>query len=96
MDPVLIGLLALAWNSSRKKQRETVNGSDSATAFLYQLPQDGYTTTRMAVSTGGDDPRDMGIFDSPAKAMAIAQSNGWTVAHGGQVLQLQTKPGAGA
>lgn len=96
MDPVLIALGLMMLKSSRDKQRERVNGSDSATAFLYQLPGDTYTTTRMAVSSGGDDPQDMGIFGSPDKAMAIAKSNGWNVAHGGQVLQLQTKPGAGA
>lgn len=69
-----------------------INGADT-TAFLYQLPGDGYTTTRVAVSSGGNDPTEMGIFATPDAAIRIIQSNGWTVAHGGAVLQLKTKPG---
>jgi hypothetical protein len=94
MDPVLLGLLAFALT---RKRSGAVNGSSSnqspPTAFLYQLPSDSFTTTRLAVSAGGDDPKEVGIFGSPDKAVAVAQSNGWTIAHGGQILQLQNKPG---
>jgi hypothetical protein len=122
MDPIIIGLFALAWNSARKRKQDgpggfvkdlstgnfayssgpghplqdtgvKINGNDYA-AFLYQLPEDSFTTTRLAVSSGGDDPREVGIFGTPDKAIAVAQSNGWTIAHSGQVLQLKTKPGA--
>jgi hypothetical protein len=94
MNPLFLlgGLYLLSQN--KRKQGGAVNGSQdtSKVAFLYQLPGDSYTTTRMAVSTGGDEPTEVGIFDTPDKAKAIAQGQGWTVAHGGQVLQLRTKP----
>ena len=90
MNPLwLLGLLAY---SAKRKREQAVVGSSDTTAFLYQLPSDGYTTTRLAVSSGGDEPQEMGIFDTPEKAKSIAESNGWKVAHGGQVLQLRDKP----
>ena len=94
MDLLLIfGLFA--YLSNRNKSRGTIIGSQdtSTVAFLYQLPGDSYTTTRLAASSGGDDPQEIGIFDTPDKAKSIAQSRGWSIAHGGQVIQLPSKPG---
>lgn len=92
MNPLfLLGALAI----SAKRRRDAMVGESGTTAFLYQLPEDSYTTTRMAVSSGGDDPREVGIFQDPEKAMSVAAANGWTVAYSGQVLQLRVKPSAG-
>jgi hypothetical protein len=97
MDPLLL-LAGFAYLVSRKKSQGGtpghVNGGDAPVAFLYQLPDDGFTTTRMAVSSGGDDPKEMGVFGTPDAAIRVATSNGWTIAHGGQVLALKNKPGA--
>jgi len=98
MDPVLLALGAY-WLLNRKPKPgdpRRVNGGGAPEAFLYQLPQDGYTTTRLAVSMGGDDPKEVGIFSSPDAAIRIATGNGWTVQHGGQVLALAHKPGEGS
>ena len=102
MDPILIGLAALMWSAHKKNKdaenepfrREFlgVNGSGSI-AFLYQLPQDSYSTTRMAVSSDGNEPQEMGIFQNPDEAKTVAKMNGWTLAHGGEVLSRTTKPG---
>jgi hypothetical protein len=94
LDPILIGLAALMWSAHKKnKARHSVNGSDGVTAILYQLPSDSFTTTRMAISSGGDDPQEMGIFQTPDEARAVAMRNGWNLAHGGEVLSRNTKPG---
>jgi hypothetical protein len=91
MHPLLI-LGALALSALKRRKSHTV-GDSGDYAFLYQLPVDSYTTTRLAFSSGGDDPKEIGIFDSPEKAKAVAQANGWAIAYGGQVLQLANKPG---
>lgn len=95
MDPVLLALGAYYLLTRNKGQQRPghVNGGDAPVAFLYQLPQDGFTTTRLAVSRGGDDPSEMGIFSSPDAAIKVAQGMGATIAHGGQVLALAHKPG---
>lgn len=92
MNPLWI-LGALAYSAKRK--RDAVDGTGDTTAFLYQLPDDNYSTTRVAISSDGDDPKEVGIFASPEKALDIAAANGWNVAYGGQVLQLRAKPSAG-
>jgi hypothetical protein len=98
LDPILIGLAALMWSAHKKnKARHSVNGSDRSdgvTAILYQLPSDSFTTTRMAIWSGGDDPREMGIFQTPDEAKAVAMRNGWNLAYGGEVLSRKTRPGA--
>jgi hypothetical protein len=91
MNPLLL-LAGLAYLSRKKRQKRSVAGTSQTVAFLYQLPNDGYTTTRVAISSGGDEPSEMGIFSTPEKAKSVVQSNGWTIAHDGQVIQLQTRP----
>lgn len=95
MDPFLLAVGAY-WLLNRNKHATHVNGGDAPTAFLYQLPEDMFSTTRLAVSRGGDDPQEMGIFGTPDAAIKVAQSMGATISHGGQVLALKSKPGAGS
>lgn len=61
-------------------------------AYLYQLPDDGFTTTRMAFGEFGKEPEEMGIFQDPEHAKRVAISKGWHLAWDG-VRQLQARPG---
>ena len=62
-------------------------------AYLYQLPQDSFTTTRMAVGPKGSAPTFMGLFGTPDAAAKLAASKGWTLAWSG-IRQLTDTPGA--
>jgi len=62
-------------------------------AYLYQLPQDAFTTTRMATGPKGSTPSEMGVFGTPDAAIRLATSKGWQLAWNG-VRQLNTRPGA--
>ena len=66
-------------------------------AYLYQLPDDGYETVRVAVSNQPDAaiddarPVPMGIFSNEANALALVHSKGWALAWPG-VKQLPDHP----
>ena len=62
-------------------------------AYLYQLPQDSFSTTRMAIGPKGSAPTFMGLFGTPDAATRLATSKGWALAWSG-VRQLASDPGA--
>ena len=62
-------------------------------AYLYQLPQDSFSTTRMAFGPAGATPVEMGVFGTPQAAAALAATKGWRLAWDG-VRQLQARPGS--
>lgn len=109
MDPALLGLVALWWLSRGKRTAvgavdtqaaPPANPDGSAMtdqppifAYLYQLPADSFTTTRMAFGRQGDTPTEMGVFGSPDAAVKLARDKGWTLAWSG-VKQLSARPGA--
>jgi hypothetical protein len=61
-------------------------------AYLYQLPQDSFSTTRMAIGPKGSAPTFMGLFGTPDAATKLATSKGWQLAWSG-VRQLTSDPG---
>lgn len=94
---IFIGYLVLA---ERKKHAPTSEASHpmdkpavpKVYAYLYQLPEDAFTTTRMSFGEHGQTPQEMGIFQSPESARKVASQKGWLLAWDG-VKQLQTRPG---
>lgn len=60
-------------------------------AYIYQLPDDGYATVRMAFGQPDQPPREMGIFGSEAEALKVAKSKGWQLAWQG-TRQLSERP----
>jgi hypothetical protein len=81
----------------RRKPRDDLRAPEKVQtpqvyAYLYQLPDDGFTTTRMASGESGKEPREMGVFGTPDAARRVAASKGWALAWDG-VRQLQSRPG---
>ncbi len=74
------------------KDDSLMSDAPKKVAYLYQLPQDIFTTTRMAVGNEGKTPEEMGIFGSPDAAIRLANSRGWKLAWDG-VRQLSNRPG---
>lgn len=107
MDPMLL-LLGLLYLGGRKRpavgavddqaappanpDASPMGMAPTVYAYLYQLPDDSFATTRMAFGTAGATPAEMGVFGSPDKAVQLAQQKGWVLAWQG-VKQLATRPG---
>ena len=97
MDPMLL-LFGLAYVMGRRRDstRPLANSltppPPKVFAYLYQLPEDGFTTTRMAFGEHGKAPEEMGIFQSPDAAQKLALEKGWILAWQG-VKQLNARPG---
>lgn len=108
MDPLLLGLGALMLLGGKRSARvgsvddqaappanndgTPMSDAPPVYAYLYQLPDDSFSTTRMAFGPQGAVPQEMGIFDSPGAAAKVAGQNGWKMAWNG-VRQLSTRPG---
>jgi hypothetical protein len=99
MDPVLVALGVAILAKSGKRRAGTGQSADAGGkkdappvfAYLYQLPDDAFATTRMAFGETESGAQEMGIFDSPDAARKVAESKGWRMAWDG-VRQLKARP----